>query len=224
MEDNPISTKIKGKQLKFLTSDKVFSPRWIDKGTLAMLSQVDFHNEELILDLGCGYGVVGILAAKFVDPSKVYMVDIDSEAIRLSRENAELNNVEGVNILQSDGFEGLDVTGFSLILCNPPYTVDFAVPKRFIKKGFNRLRIGGRFYMVTKRRLWYKNKFISVFGGVQIEQADDYNVFCAIKKTKHYIDGLDKPMRKRSMSKKLTRRVRASGRHRRCKNKYEKLI
>ena len=176
-----------------------------------MLSQVDFQNEDLILNLGCGYGVVGILAAKFVKPSKVYMVDIDSEAIRLSKENAELNNVEGVNIIQSDGFEGLDVTGFSLILCNPPYVVDFAVPKRFIKKGFNRLRIGGRFFMVTKRRLWYKNKFISIFGGVQIEQVSDYNVFCAVRKTENYVDGLTKQKRKKSMSKKLKRRVRSSG-------------
>lgn len=215
---------IKGKRLMFQTSDTMFSPRYIDPGTLAMLSQVDFDDEELILDLGCGYGVVGILAAKFIDSSRVYMVDIDTEAIRLSKENVRLNNVEGVHIIQSDGFKNLDVTGFSLILCNPPYTVDFAVPKRFIKKGFNRLRIGGRFFMVTKRRLWYKNKFISIFGGVQIEQVDDYNVFCAIKKTKHYVDGLEKPMRKRSMSKKLTRRVKAFGRHRGCKNKYEKLI
>lgn len=202
-----IEVTIKGKRLMFQTNDTMFSPRYIDPGTLAMLSQVDFVNEEPILDLGCGYGIVGILAAKFIEPSKVYLVDIDAEAIRLSRENIRLNKVEGVQVIQSDGFKNLDVTGFSLIFCNPPYTVDFAVPKRFIKKGFNRLRIGGRFFMVTKRRLWYKNKFISIFGGVQIEQIDDYNVFCAVRKAGHYVNGLAKQKRKKSMSKKFKRKV-----------------
>ena len=202
-----IEVTIKGKRLMFQTSDTMFSPRYIDPGTLAMLSQVDFSKEELVLDLGCGYGVVGILAAKFIRPSKVYMVDIDKEAIRLSRENARLNCVEGVQIIQSDGFKNLEATGFSLILCNPPYTVDFAVPKRFIKKGFNRLRIGGHCFMVTKRRLWYKNKFISIFGGVHIEQLDDYNIFCAIRKTEHYVNGMAKQKRKKLMSKKLKGKV-----------------
>lgn len=202
-----IEVTIKGKRLMFQTNDTMFSPRYIDPGTLTMLSQVNFDNEELILDLGCGYGVVGILAAKFIKPSKVYMVDIDKEAISLSKENARLNEVEGVQIIQSDGFKNLDVTGFSLILCNPPYTVDFAVPKRFIKKAFNRLRIGGRFFMVTKRRLWYKNKFISIFGGVQIEQIDDYNIFSAVRKTEHYVSGLAKQKRKKLMKKKLKRKV-----------------
>ncbi|MGB3478142.1 MAG: methyltransferase [bacterium] len=202
-----IEVTIKGKRLMFQTNNTLFSPRYIDPGTLAMLSQVDFDVEELILDLGCGYGVVGIVAAKFIDPSRVYMIDIDAEATRLSEENARLNKVEGVHIIQSDGFKNLEATGFSLILCNPPYTVDFAVPKCFIKKGFNRLRIDGRFFMVTKRRLWYKNKFISTFGGVQIEQVDDYNVFCAIKKTEHYVNGLANPKHKKIISKKLRRKT-----------------
>lgn len=197
MKKNLISTTIKGKSLKFRTSSDVFSPRHVDPGTLAMLSQVDFNEEDKLLDLGCGYGVVGILAAKYIKPLNVYMVDIDSEAIRLAKENTRLNNVEGVNIIQSDGFKNLNEKDFSLILCNPPYTVDFSVPKRFIMKGFNRLRIGGRLYMVTKRRLWYKNKIISIFGGVQIKQIEDYYVYHAIKKSYLYRDGLEKKSKRK---------------------------
>lgn len=71
-------------------------------------------------------------------------------------------------------------------LSNPPYHADFSVPKEFIEKGFNRLQIGGKMYMVTKRKDWYKNKLISIFGGVKIWEIDGYYVFLAIKKQSSY--------------------------------------
>lgn len=151
-----------------------------------MLSCVEFKAEDKVLDLGCGYGVVGILAAKFTRPQHVFLTDISGQAVRCARQNAVLNHVSGVNIIISDAYENLNETGFSLILSNPPYHTDFSVAKTFIEKGFNRLLIGGRFYMVTKRREWYKNKFISIFGGVKIHQIDDYYVFEAEKRTESY--------------------------------------
>ncbi len=178
-----IEAVIKGLEFRFETSDSVFSPGRVDAGTLAMLSCVDFRDGWKVLDLGCGYGVVGITAAKFTDPSNVFMVDIDPEAVSLARGNAARNGVGGVNILQGDGPEALDETGFDCILSNPPYHADFSVPKRFIEKGFNRLKIGGRMYLVTKRKDWYKNKLISIFGGVRIHEADGYYVFEAEKRS-----------------------------------------
>ena len=173
--------------LTFHTNEGVFSPSSIDKGTLAMLSVVEFTPEDKVLDLGCGYGVVGILAAKLIGSSKVTMIDIDEKAIALSNENAKLNKVEGCNIYQSDGFEQVDEKEFTLILSNPPYHVDFSVPKHFIEKGFNRLKIGGRMVMVTKRQDWYKNKLTAIFGGVRVSEVDGYYVFMSIKKEASYV-------------------------------------
>ena len=102
-----INAVIKGLEFEFETSDNVFSPRRVDAGTMAMLSCVDFVDGWKVLDLGCGYGVVGITAAKFTDPAQVYMVDIDPEAVSLSRANAARNHVEGVNILQSEDLDAL---------------------------------------------------------------------------------------------------------------------
>lgn len=181
-----INVSIKGMDLEFQTSPKLFSPRQIDAGTLAMLSFVDFSGRQKILDLGCGYGVVGVLAAKFTEPSDVYMVDVDEEAVAYSAKNAELNGVGGVHVLRSDGLEALDEAGFDLILSNPPYHTDFAVAKRFIEKSFNRLRIGGRLLMVTKRRDWYRNKLATVFGGVKVHEAGGYFVFEAERRSASY--------------------------------------
>ncbi len=181
-----IKTKIKGIDFVFETNDRVFSPKDIDLGTLSMLSVVDFQQTDKVLDLGCGYGVVGILAAKIVGEDNVVMIDIDEDAIKLSKKNACLNNVSGIKILKSNGFANLDEKDFTLILSNPPYHADFSVAKMFIEKGFNRLCIGGKMYMVTKRKKWYKNKLIAIFGGVKIWELNGYFVFMSIKKTSTY--------------------------------------
>ena len=172
--------------LVFKTHPELFSPQGLDAGTAAMLSLVDFKEDQRVLDLGCGYGIVGILAAKLVGEQNVVMVDRDPLAVQFAQENALLNEVSGVKIYRSDGFSGFSEIGFDLILSNPPYHADFSVPKAFIEKGFNRLAIGGRMYMVTKRHKWYKNKLISIFGGVKVTELDGYFVFMAEKRNTQY--------------------------------------
>ena len=181
-----INIIIKEIPLQFKTLPGLFSPDKIDSGTLAMLSFVDFNSNDKVLDLGCGYGVVGILAAKIIGSEKVVMSDIDEAAVQTAKENATLNGVENAKIIQSDGFKSINEKDFSLIISNPPYHSDFSVPKHFIEKGFNRLRLGGKMIMVVKRKDWYKRKFISIFGGVVINEKDGYYIFIAEKRSENY--------------------------------------
>lgn len=181
-----ISATIKNIPLKFQTTPGVFSPDGIDKGTAAMLSLVELSAGDKVMDLGCGYGAVGIWAAKVIGQEKVVMSDIDEKCVALSKENAVINGVGDIKIITSDGFEDIQDKDFSLILSNPPYHVDFSVPKRFIEKGFNRLAVGGKMYMVTKRKDWYKNKLTAIFGGVKIIETCGYYVFCAEKRGLKY--------------------------------------
>jgi 16S rRNA (guanine1207-N2)-methyltransferase len=181
-----IKTTIKDIDLVFETSIDVFSSKNIDQGTLSMLSVVNFEESDKVLDLGCGYGVVGILAAKIIGVENVVMLDVDEKAIQLSEKNASLNNVHGIKILKSDGYSNLNEKDFTIILSNPPYHTDFSVAKMFIEKGFNRLCIGGKMYMVTKRKEWYKNKLTAIFGGVKVWELNDYYIFMSIKKSGTY--------------------------------------
>lgn len=177
-----IEISIKGIELVFETAPGLFSPGGVDAGTLAMLSCAEFRPEDKVLDLGCGYGVVGILAARLIGAERVTMVDRDEKAAEYAARNASLNNVKDVRIVISDGVRELDDAGYTVILSNPPYHEDFSVPKAFIEKGFNRLAIGGRMYMVTKREKWYRNKLTAVFGGVRVWKLQDYFVFMAEKR------------------------------------------
>ena len=209
MSNEFIETEVKNIHLKFKTGKKVFSPASVDSGTLAMLETAEFGADDKVLDLGCGYGVVGILAAKTTFPENVYMCDISEEAVSLSKYNSVMNGVESVNIFVSDGFKNITEKDFTIILSNPPYHEDFKIPKLFIENGYKALATGGKMYMVTKRRTWYKNKYISVFGGVNIVEKNGYFIFIAEKKlkTKKNISE-NKNIPSRKLAKKIQKRKR----------------
>lgn len=198
-----ISITIKNVPLLFKTDTTIFSPNTIDTGTLAMLSMIDFTQNDKILDLGCGYGIVGILAGKMIGSENVVMCDISETAVRYSKINAELNQVMDIDIKISDGYKNIMDRDFTIILSNPPYHTDFSVAKNFIEGGYKRLVIGGRMVMVTKRLTWYKNKLSSVFGGVKVHEIDSYYVFIAEKRSNKKKNLSNN---RRKMSKKLKRK------------------
>lgn len=198
-----VTEKINGVLLSFETNEKVFSPSSVDEGTLSMLSQVEFKETDKVLDLGCGYGVVGILAGKLIGEQNVTMCDISEDAVGLSKVNAERNLLPHIRIIKSDGLDNVEDRNFTLILSNPPYHADFSVPKKFIEMGFHKLAVGGKMVMVTKRRDWYKNKLISVFGGVRIVEINGYYVFTAEKRS---VRKKEKKKNDNVLSRKLKRK------------------
>ena len=174
---------ILGHRLVFTTAESLFSPRRVDRGTLAMLALAGLRHDDLLLDLGCGYGAVGLTAAKILESSRVVMVDADPLAVMLARQNAATNGLSGLTILESDGFAAIRGRTFTVILCNPPYHSDFSVPRRFIEDAFAHLVPGGRCLFVVQRRLWYERKLRAVFGGVRVFPSGPYYVMTAEKRS-----------------------------------------
>ena len=75
------SENVCGVECSFVTNDKCFSPKSVDRGTLAMLSVCGINDGDEVIDLGCGYGVVGIWAAHFTDAKNIYMLDVNKDAL-----------------------------------------------------------------------------------------------------------------------------------------------
>lgn len=186
MTVSKFSAQIGDVTLALESAPSLFSPRRLDEGTRAMLQCVSVSNEDKVLDLGCGCGVVGIYLAKLIGADRIFMVDSDPLAVEVTALNAERNGVSDVSVMVSDGFQQLPETGFTQILSNPPYHADFAVAKQFILKGFNRLQVGGQMHFVTKREGWYRNKLKSVFGGSKCERINGYFVMSATKRQDTY--------------------------------------
>lgn len=198
-----IKEEINGIEIICETGEYYFSPTRVDLGTRFMLETVPVHEGDKVLDLGCGYGVVGIYAAKKLGGENVVMCDILEDAVALAMDNLTKNGIEGAKVLQSDGLKSVEDRDFTLIYSNPPYHTDFSVAKEFIEDGFRKLAVGGRMVMVTKRLEWYKNKLKSVFGGVKVFEAEDYYIFLSEKRAARVV----KPKKNtQTMSKKLQRK------------------
>ena len=192
--------------LEIETTEGLFSPRGADAGTLSMVSAVELESGQKLLDLGCGAGLVGIAAAKVLGEENVWMTDVDPAAVRCAAENAKRNGVENVHLCCGDALDAVDASGFDWILSNPPYHADFSVAKKFIEKGFNRLKLGGKLVMVVKRELWYRNKLTAIFGGVRMQEIGGYFIFTAEKRSERYAPPKPKaPKTPPSASKKKRR-------------------
>lgn len=187
----------------FHTLDSLFSYKQVDIGTRQMISHIDLLADSKVLDLGCGYGVVGIWAAHTIGPQNVVMSDVNVAALEMAAENVIANNLDKIQIVHSNGFDNIHDVDFTLIMSNPPYHTDFSVAKTFIEGSYKHLQMEGWLVMVTKRFDWYKNKIHAVFGGVKWIESCGYYVFMAQKRV------IPKKGRtKRSMSKKLQKRYK----------------
>ena len=109
----------RGERLRFRTDAGVFSRGEVDTGTRLLLEALPEEMVGEILDLGCGWGVIGISVAKKWPGCRVTMADVNLRALELSRENAKLNRAEA-ECVESDGMAALEGRTFDAVVTNPP--------------------------------------------------------------------------------------------------------
>ena len=143
-----IKTRLRGQNLELSTATGTFSKKRIDKGTALLASKSIIKNDWNILDLGCGYGVVGI-AIKLSNPTiTLTLSDINKRALKLTRKNLEHNHLHA-DVLHSNGFEHL--TGvFDTILLNPPQTAGKKICYRLIEDSIRHLKKNGLLQLVAR--------------------------------------------------------------------------
>ena len=156
----------------FLTDSGVFSKKMVDYGSQVLLNTLDFEKGKTLLDLGCGYGPLGISLAK-VQGVKPTMVDINNRAIDLAKQNAQKNGVEA-DIFQSNIYEKVNGT-FDYIISNPPIRAGKQVVHTIISESINYLKVGGNLTIVIQKKQGApsaKTKMEEVFGNVEILKRD----------------------------------------------------
>lgn len=139
-----------GHTLRFETDAGVFSKGHLDKGTALLLSALPTSFPGRALDLGCGWGPVGVFMAAMWPEARVVMTDINGRAVALSRENVERNGLRA-QVVQGDGLAHLEGE-FDLIATNPPIRAGKAVIYGLFAQSVERLAPGGALYVVIRKQ------------------------------------------------------------------------
>ena len=173
-----------GQSFTFLTDSGVFSKKMVDYGSQVLLNTLDFEKGKTLLDLGCGYGPLGISLAK-VQGVKPTMVDVNNRAIDLAKQNAQKNGVEA-DIFHSNIYEKGNGT-FDYIISNPPIRAGKQVVLTIISESINYLKVGGNLTIVIQKKQGApsaKAKMEEVFGNVEILKRDKGYYILRSEKTK----------------------------------------
>lgn len=179
-----ISDFIRGVTVEFEVAAGVFSCDEVDKGTKLLLEYAEIPEEGVVLDVGCGYGVIGIVLAKVNPKLRVYMVDINREAVKLAKRNIKRNGVEDrVVVLYGDLYEPVKGILFDAIYSNPPLAAGMDVVKRIIIEAPQHLKEGGTLQVVVRKGAETVRKTMEqTFGNVkQLVSKWGYKVFLSRK-------------------------------------------
>jgi 16S rRNA (guanine1207-N2)-methyltransferase len=169
--------------LVFRSQPGVFTYGRLDDGARALAEVMRVEPGDRILDIGCGVGAVGILAARRAGShSTLTLVDSHCRAVRLAAENAAALGVPNVTAHAAAQLEGMPAAAFDLALANPPYYAQNAIARLFIEGAHRALASGGRFYLVTKQADVVGEMMAAVFGEPKIELRRGYAVLCATKR------------------------------------------
>lgn len=142
---------LRGNEMIFKTDNGVFSKGEVDFGSRLLIETFQFPEVNGdILDVGCGYGPIGLSLAKNTERT-IHMVDVNERALSLAKENASLNEVNNVSIYESDRL--LNVVGsYAAILTNPPIRAGKQVVHEIYEQSFLHLVSGGELWVVIQKK------------------------------------------------------------------------
>lgn len=146
-----ISYYFKGQTFHFITDNGVFSKKSIDFGSSLLLQKIILDDGDRILDIGCGYGVIGLVIAKLNPQILVDMVDINERAIRLSCKNKALNKIENAEIFVSNLYRNI-TKKYDAIISNPPIRAGKKIVHEIASSAFDFLNDTGVFWCVIQKK------------------------------------------------------------------------
>lgn len=146
-----IEDTLLGNNLKFLTASGVFSFRKVDKGSKLLIENAKLKEGLSILDMACGYGIVGISIAKKYPGSTIVMSDVNERAIMLTKKNIKKAKLENVSVVLGNLFEKV-IGKFDTILINPPQKAGKKICFEMISESYGYLKTGGTLQIVARHQ------------------------------------------------------------------------
>jgi 16S rRNA (guanine1207-N2)-methyltransferase len=181
-QDIVFSETLCGHPLQFHTTWGLFSPKNVDEGSRLLLDHMQVNRDDDTLDLGCGYGPLGLTLARMAPEGNSVLVDKDFVAVEYSKKNAAVNKIDNTSIFLSNGFDQVGDRRFDLIVSNLPAKTGKELYYLYFYDALARLNPGGRFYVVTISglRKFVARAFDEVFGNYKkVKQGKVYTVAMA---------------------------------------------
>lgn len=177
---------LKGSSFSFTSDSGVFSKNEVDFGSRLLVEE--FKIPEVagpFLDVGCGYGPIGLALAKVHNDRFVEMIDVNERAIELAKKNAEMNKVTNVEIHQSDLFTNVEKREFAAIVSNPPIRAGKKVVHHILEESYQYLVPGGELWVVIQKKQGAPSaieKLETVYEEVEIvERKKGYHIIRAVR-------------------------------------------
>lgn len=183
-EDIVFRARLRDRELELHSTWGLFSPRGVDEGSRLLLQHVLVDAAADCLDLGCGYGAIGLTLASLAPRGRTCLVDKDFVAVEYARKNARLNRLDNVEVLLSNGFQGVGDRRFDVVASNVPAKVGKELLWILLHDARAHLKPGGRLYVVTITglRRFMQRYLDEVFGNYQkLKQGKAYTVAMAEK-------------------------------------------
>ncbi len=169
-----LSYYFKKTKMKFLSDNGVFSKSGIDFGSSLLLKNISIKDEKSLLDVGCGYGTIGLTIAKINPQIFVEMIDVNLRAIDLSNKNKALNDIENAEIFVSNIYENV-TKKYDIVVSNPPIRAGKKIVHEISLKSYEYLNDGGSYYAVIQKKQGAESLFKmlqTVFEEVEVIDKD----------------------------------------------------
>ena len=180
-----IRTTLRGRSFEFLTASSVFSKKQVDLGTRLLIEAMALPETGTVLDVGCGYGAVGIAAAASNPRLRVIMTDVNARAVQLARQNAQKNKVRNAEVRCGCLYEPVKDAAFNCVLSNPPVSAGMEIVKAIITEAPKVMESEATFQMVIRSKIGAKTLptvFNETFGNCQVlARKSGYRVLIAEK-------------------------------------------
>ena len=180
-----IRTYLRGESFKFLTASGVFSKKRVDLGTRLLIESMILPERGYVLDVGCGYGAVGIVAAIVNSNLRVILVDVNERAVWLARQNIEINHADNAEVRRGCLYEPVKDLTFNCVLSNPPVSAGMATVKAIVTEAPKHMTSKAHFQMVVRSKIGGKRLpmiFEETFGNVEVlARKSGYRVLIAEK-------------------------------------------
>lgn len=169
---------LRGREFRFISDSGVFSKKTVDFGSRLLIESFRMNETVAgdILDVGCGYGPMGLALAHAYPARLVEMVDVNERALSLARRNAEANNIRNVKVYESNTYDQVpEGRQFAAIVSNPPIRAGKQVVHRILSEAHTHLLPGGTLTVVIQKKQGApsaEQKMLEVFGNAEVIARD----------------------------------------------------